>query len=125
MNVVRGPWQPRDDDDAAALALGLAVQDAMRRAASHSPPAAPWRLLPVEVLDLVAQCLEIDEQCGEPWRTSDECDPVTMLWAVRHHLDQHDKGEAIDALSNLPHLVHAAASLLVAIARLEEERDTE
>jgi len=72
-----------------------------------------WSLLPVKALEKVikVQMYGNKKYSKNNWMLLNNLDE--RFWnAAQRHLWQHKKGEYLDSESGLPHLAHAAASIL-------------
>ena len=95
------------------------------RGVRYEPTAPAWKadagkvdlsLLPFAALDEVARVLEFGaaKYAPDAWRRVPDGHHRYVAAALRH-LHAHARGEATDPESGLPHLAHAACSILFAL----------
>lgn len=74
-----------------------------------------FRLIPQEALESLARVMSYgaNKYAPDNWRKVDSGHDRYMDAALRH-INAHLRGEVLDDESNLPHLMHAVASLMMA-----------
>lgn len=82
----------------------------------HDEDKLDWTLLPIESIEKVIDVLQFGaiKYGRENWKHVENADRRYIAAAYRH-MAEYLKGESSDIESGLPHLAHAAASILFAL----------